>query len=157
MLVYRIVFKVFSRDLIASGFEGRWNSEGNKVIYAAGSIALAFLENMIRRQGVGFNDDFKIMIIEIPDKLRIDSISNDRLNADWKHFRGYSHCQSLGDTWYHEHVTPILKVPSAILPDEFNYVVNTTHHDFKKVKIVGTTELIPDPRIDEILKKSSKR
>jgi len=43
MLVYRIVYKTFSKELSASGLEGRWNSEGKRVIYAAASIALAFL------------------------------------------------------------------------------------------------------------------
>jgi hypothetical protein len=59
MLVYRITHKIYGKQLFASGLEGRRNSDGKKVIYAAGSIALAFLENMIRRQGVGFNSDFK--------------------------------------------------------------------------------------------------
>lgn len=67
MLIFRIVYKSYSNSLQASGVRGRWNSEGNKVIYCAESIALAFLENMIRRQGVGFNDDFKTMFIQIPD------------------------------------------------------------------------------------------
>ena len=157
MLVYRIVFKIFSSDLIASGFEGRWNSEGKKVIYAAGSIALAFLENMVRRQGVGFNDDFRIMIVEIPDKLKIDIINIEDLSSNWRNFRDYSHCQPLGDIWYNKSSTAIVKVPSAILPEEFNYIINSVHQDFKKVKIVDKTPLVPDPRIDEILKKSRKR
>jgi RES domain-containing protein len=156
MLAYRIVFKVFGRDLTASGFEGRWNSEGNKVIYAAGSIAIAFLENIVRRQGVGFNDDFKIMIVEIPDRLRIDSIDIEALHH-WRNFRDYSYCQSLGDAWYHKSATPVLKVPSAILPHESNFVINAAHPDFNKIRIIETTELVPDARIDEILKKYRKR
>ena len=157
MFVYRIVFKVFSKDLIASGLEGRWNSEGKKVIYAAGSIALAFLENMVRRQGVGFNDDFRIMIVNIPDKLRIENVNTDDLNSDWRNFRDYSNCQSIGDDWYDRGDTSILKVPSAVVPEECNYVINATHRDYKKIKIIDTTALMPDPRIDEILKKSRKR
>jgi RES domain-containing protein len=153
MLVFRIVFKVFSKELIATGFEGRWNTEGKKVIYAAGSIALAFLENMVRRQGVGFNDDFKIMTIDIPNKLNIDSIDPGSLKPGWKSLRDYSFCQSPGDAWYNNNLTPVLKVPSVIIPDEFNYVINAAHADFKKIRIIDTTNLVPDPRIDEILKR----
>jgi RES domain-containing protein len=61
MLVYRIVFKAWSHTLFAPGVAGRWNGTGRKVIYTAASIPLAFLENMIQRKGVGFNDDFKII------------------------------------------------------------------------------------------------
>ena len=71
MLVFRITHKDFSDKLFASGLPGRWNGENKKVIYCAETIALALLENMVRRQGVGFNRDFKIMIIEFPASLKL--------------------------------------------------------------------------------------
>lgn len=92
MLVYRIVRALYSKSLFASGIEGRWNSAGKKVIYTAESIPLAFLENMIRRQGVGFNKDFKIMFIEIPDKVFIAAINVAELEDGWRDFHNYSKC-----------------------------------------------------------------
>jgi RES domain-containing protein len=157
MLVYRITHKSFSKKLYDSAAKGRWNGEGKKVIYCAESIALAFLENMVRRQGVGFNDDFKIMIIEISKDLKITTINAADLKDGWRDFKDYSKCQPLGDKWYDEAKTPILKVPSAVLPESFNYVINTTHPDYKKIKLIGTTDLVPDQRIEEILKKYSAR
>lgn len=74
MLAYRITHKDYSHTHFASGMEGCWNSAGKKVLYCAESIALAFSESMIRRQGVGFNMLFKILIIEIPDDLPIETI-----------------------------------------------------------------------------------
>lgn len=156
MLVYRIVHKKFRRSLTASGMEGRWNSEGNKVIYSADSIALAFLENMIRRQGVGFNLDFKIMVIEVLDKTKITILNPDDLNPDWRDHNNYSQCQKIGNQWYDENKTLLLKVPSAVLPQSFNFVINTTHADYKKIKLIGVSDLIPDKKIEEILKKYSK-
>ena len=123
MLVYRIVHKNFSANLFASGLKGRWNSGGKKVIYAAESIALAFLENMIRRQGVGFNGDFKIMIINIPDKMKITVIQVSALEKGWRSFNDYSKCQPVGDKWYNSFESVVLKVPSAVLPDAFNYIL----------------------------------
>ena len=155
MLVYRITHKSFSKQLYASGAKGRWNSEGKKVIYCAESIALAFLENMVRRQGVGFNDDFKIMIIEVPDTLKITSINISDLKDGWRDFKDLSKCQRLGNKW-NEAETSVLKVPSVVLPNSFNYVLNTTHSDYKKIKLVGTTDLVPDERIEDILKKYRK-
>ena len=155
MLVYRITHKDFSKSLIASGAEGRWNSEGKKVIYAAESIALAFLENMVRRQGVGFNRDFKIVVIEIPDDINLSTITTNDLKAGWRNFKDYSRCQPSGDEWYRQGATAVLKVPSAVLPESNNFVINTLHSDYtaNKIKLIGITDLLPDERLEEILKK----
>ena len=155
MLIFRIVYKSYSNSLEASGTRGRWNAEGNKVIYCAESVALAFLENMIRRQGVGFNDDFKIMFIQIPDDTLITYIKIDELKKRWRNEDNFVQCQQLGNKWYEEGKTLLLKVPSAVLPEGFNFVINTLHKDFKKVKLIEVTDLIPDERIEEILKKYS--
>lgn len=156
MLAYRITHKNYSNELYASGIKGRWNSTGNKVIYCAESIPLAFLENMIRRQGVGFNNDFRIMIIEIPDDLEISVVSVDDLKEGWRDFNDYSICQIEGDKWYNESKTAVLKVPSAVLQECFNYVINTQQQDYTNIKLTGVTNLVPDERIEDILKKYKK-
>lgn len=157
MLVYRIVHKKYSTTLLASGLQGRWNSAGKKVIYTAESIPLAFLENMVRRQGVGFNRDFRIMIIEIPDGVTISSINSSDLEAGWRDFTDYSKCQLLGDKWYDEGKVMVLKVPSAVLPEAFDYVINSEFSDFGMIKLIATTDLVPDERIEDLLKKYPKR
>lgn len=153
MLVFRITHKQFSQELYASGIKGRWNGAGRKVVYCAESISLAFLENMVRRQGVGFNHDFKIMIIEVPDDLEISVINPEQLHAKWRDFKDYSHCQPLGDKWYDAGETPILKVPSAVLPKSSNYVLHSLHPAFRRIRLIETTDLLPDERIEDILKK----
>lgn len=152
MLVYRIVHKKYAQSLTASGIKGRWNSPGNMVIYSAESIALAFLENMVRRQGVGFNLDFRINIIEIPDKLKISILNLEMLDDGWRDSKDYSKCQIHGDQWYLESKTVALKIPSAVLPDSFNYIINSNHKDFKQIKLIASTQLIPDERIEQVLK-----
>ncbi|HEY2650146.1 MAG TPA: RES family NAD+ phosphorylase [Puia sp.] len=153
MLVYRIVHKLYSKKIIAPGFAGRWNGSGRKVVYCAESIALAFLENMIRRQGIGFNQDFKTMILEIPESLKIQSVLFKDLPNGWRKFNDYSKSQPIGNSWYDEGIFPILKVPSAVLPESYNYVLNATHPDCRKIKLLKTTDLIPDERIEDLLKK----
>ena len=157
MLAYRITHKSFSKKLIAPGFAGRWNGTGRKVIYCAESIALAFLENMIRRQGVGFNEDFKTVILQIPDELKIQKVNPGDLPAGWRKFSDYSKCQPIGNEWFDEGTFPILKVPSAVLPESFNYVINAMHPDCKKIKIIRITDLIPDERIEDLLKKAGTK
>ena len=153
MLVYRIVHKKYSTNLFASGLKGRWNSFGKKVLYAAESIPLAFLENMVRRQGVGFNKDFRIMFIDVPDSLKILTVDVSDLEDGWRDFRDYSKCQTIGDKWYDDGKIMILKVPSAVLPDSFNYVVNSELPDYGLIKLIEVTDLIPDERIEDILKR----
>lgn len=153
MLVYRITHKKYSTNLFVSAMEGRWNSKGNKVLYSAESIALAFLENMIRRKGNGFNDEFKIMIIEVPKRPGITYINAGKLEPGWRNSENYSRCQTVGDEWYGACKNLLLKVPSAVLRESFNYVTNSEHSDYKKVKLIEVANLIPDERIEEILKK----
>ncbi len=152
MLVYRIARKKNSDHLFAPGFSGRWNSAGKKVLYCAESIPLAFLESMVRRQGVGFNHDYNIIIIEVPDQLAIKTASLTDLADGWRDFRDYSICQKIGNTWFDEFDAPVLKVPSAVVIECFNYVIHALHADYKLVNVVGVSELVPDARIDELLK-----
>lgn len=157
MLVYRIVHKKYSSRLFASGVKGRQNSVGKKVIYTAESIPLAFLENMVRRQGVGFNSDFRIMFIEIPDSLEILTVNVSDLEEGWRDFNDYPKCQPIGDKWYEEGKTMILKVPSAVLPESYNYVINTELSDYGLVKLIEVTDLVPDDRIADILKRYPRK
>ena len=156
MLVYRIVDKKYSDNLFVSGMEGRWNSKGHKVLYCAESVALAFLENMIRRKGNGFNDDFKIMIVDVPEKAGITYIKVGDLEGGWRSSENYSKCQKIGDKWYRDFKNLLLKVPSAVIPESFNYVINAAHPEYKKVRLIEIRNLIPDERIEEILKKYRK-
>jgi len=156
MFVYKIGHKNYVNTLAASGASGRWASAGRMVIYAAESIPLAFLENMVRRQGVGFNHDFKTVIIEIPDNLEIEVVPIEDLAEGWRDFKNYTICQQSGDKRYDTMKKPVLKVPSAILPTCNNYVINTGHAGFGKIKIVGIVDLVPDDRIEDILKNYRK-
>lgn len=153
MIVYRIVHRLYSNHLFASGMKGRWNSAGNKVIYAAESAPLAFLENMVRRQGVGFNDDFKTMVIHIPSHASMEIVQAADLESGWRDPNDYSQCQPLGDKWFDAGKSLALKVPSAIMPEAFNYVINTMHPDYHQVELVAVTTLVPDERIEDLLKK----
>ncbi|WP_461450959.1 RES family NAD+ phosphorylase [Mucilaginibacter sp.] len=154
MIVFRILHKKYGDPLFAPGIEGRWNSYGKKVLYCSESIPLAFMESMIRRQGVGFNSDFQIAHIEIPDSIPITEIQVKDLDKGWDNSYDYSKCQRLANPWYEAGKSLALKVPSAALSICSNYVINTLHPDFSEVKLLKITPLMPDPRIDELLKKA---
>lgn len=156
MWVYRITLKKHASALWAPGLSGRWNSAGRKVVYAASSISLAALENILYRKGQGFNNLFATMLIDIPDMLPVTEYAQGDLPEGWNAPVDYAVSQRIGDQWYDRHATAILKIPSAVIPQESNYVLHSEHEDFPKIRIAGVTEFVPDPRIEDILNKYPK-
>jgi RES domain-containing protein len=153
-LLYRIVHKNYTH-LNPSGIEGRWNSAGNKIIYAAESIPLAFLETMIRRQGIGFSDQFRILFLEMPDNSSMSAIEEKSLDPEWR--ESNTICQVKGDQWYREGSSLLLKVPSSVMPYSYNFLINMQHPESKLLKLKTITDLMPDPRIEDILKGFKKK
>lgn len=152
MLVFRIAHKKYAQNLSVSGLSGRWNSNGKLVLYTAENISLALLENMIYRVGTGFNDDYKIMVIEIPDES-FETVETDKLPKNWRKIESYPILQKIGDAWYDEQRSLCLKVPSSVMPENYNLIVNTTHPDFKNVKLIEILPYEPDDRLEKLLKK----
>ncbi|MFN8355878.1 MAG: RES family NAD+ phosphorylase [Spirosomataceae bacterium] len=147
MQVYRISVARWANQLAASGYAARWNSQGRFVIYTADSRALACLENVVHRSGEGLNQLFKVMTIQLPDHIAITHVKEDELPENWSDYRNYAICQQIGDKWLDEHRTAILRVPSAIIPDEHNYLLNPAHPDFNTIKLLNVEDFLFDHRI----------
>jgi len=152
MLVYRIVHKRYADSLFASGLEGRWNSDGKKVLYTAEIISLAYHETLAHRKGLGFNKNLKIMVIKIPSNAEIQTVESSDLSKSWRDFRNYYDCQKIGNAWFDADEKLCLKVPSAVVPENWNVVINTFHKDFKKVKLIDVLDFEPDDRLEQIIK-----
>ncbi len=149
MEVFRITKTQYADRLVASGGAARWNARGRFVIYTAATRALACLENVVHRSGEGLHDNFRAMVIHIPDFLRIQTIAPDQLPADWFAFTMYAQCQEIGENWLLSGKTAVLRVPSAIVRQEWNYLLNPAHPDFSKIQLIRTEPFIFDPRIKE--------
>ena len=147
MEVYRICLAKYAGALVASGNPGRWNRRGQFVIYAAGSRALACLENVVHRSGEGLNDLFKVVVIDFPDGMAVAELILADLPTGWEAPQRYARCQPLGATWYTGRAAAVLRVPSSVIAHEFNYVFNTQHPDFARVRLVGREDFAFDPRI----------
>lgn len=146
MIVYRIVREKYAKDLSASGFRSRWNEDGQYVLYTSNSRALACLENLVHRSHCGEDRLFKTMIIYVPDDLRVLTIQQQELPANWRKDFCAS-CLSIGNDWYTKNEFPILKVPSSIIAHEWNFILNTRHHDFSKIKLADTEDFLFDERL----------
>jgi RES domain-containing protein len=152
MIVYRVAHRLIPELLTGSGREGRWSSGGRKVIYTSSSVALACLENIIRRSGVGFTSDFQTIFYEIPDNIKIEGVVETTLNKNWRLRSSYPYCQAKGNNWFDNKDSLILKVPSAIITDEYNYVIKSTSPEIGRIKIKTCKLFIPDERLENILR-----
>ena len=134
-------------ELLASGYPARWNYKDVKMIYTAQSRALAYLENVVHRNSRGLNKNFNVMQISVPEEIILQEIKETDLIKGWKDFDKMPYTQSLGDQWVRESKSTILKVPSAIVSGDSNYLLNPGHNDFKKIKLERTEPFEFDDRI----------
>jgi RES domain-containing protein len=146
MEVFRITLRKYSETLYASGMPNRWNFKDEKVIYTASSRSLACLENVVHSSGEALHQPFKILVIYIPDHIFTESISLKSLPAGWNLKARPKVCQNLGSAWLSDQKSLLLKVPSAIVNKEFNFILNVNHPDFKKVKIIDREDFAFDRR-----------
>lgn len=147
MKVYRITTTKWSTTLQPSGFPGRWNSKGVFMLYTSSSIALASLENLVHRSGEGLNQNFKTIEIHIPAKLKVAEVKMDQLPMKWFEYEHYSITQKIGDDWINGLTSPVLKIPSAIIKLEHNYLINPRHKDFSQITINQIEDFEFDPRL----------
>jgi len=149
MYVYRITLTKYANSLYASGYAARWNSKGTRLIYTAQSRALACLENLVHRGGRGVNAVFSTMKIEIPDNTSIKKIRLSELPESWPltSSQSYQPTRMIGDQWIQASTSCILKVPSALIKEEYNYLLNPAHPDFTKIKVVSVTSFSFDERL----------
>ena len=151
MHTYRIGQTKYARDRVGSGVDGRWNLAGQYVIYTGGSLALSCLEKLAHTTGTSlYAGDFSVTIFDIPNILKIKEITINeliKLNADWHKVINYPITQSIGNTWLQNQDTAVLKVPSAIIELEYNYLFNPAHADFEKIKISDVNRFTFDSRL----------
>ncbi|MEX0662865.1 MAG: RES domain-containing protein [Balneolaceae bacterium] len=149
MVVYRITLEKWADKLSGSGYAARWNPKGTFVIYTAESRALACLENLVHRSGEGLNKNFCLVEIEIEDDTSIETIDSDSLPHEWYSMTKYGYCQSLGNKWLDSQSSLLLRLPSSIIHDEFNVLINPHHSEFPKVSIKTIREFSFDDRLND--------
>ncbi|MBD3750155.1 MAG: RES family NAD+ phosphorylase [Sphingobacteriales bacterium] len=147
MIAFRITLAKYADQLMASSRAARWNSNDVKLVYTSSSLSLACLENVVHRSHLGLNQQFRALKIEIPDSLKVEEINIATLEKNWTSFELIPITQKIGDDWIKSMRTCILKVPSSIIFQEHNYLMNPKHPDFKEIKIVYSDLFVFDHRI----------
>lgn len=127
---------------------GRWNSMGLRAVYLADSLALATLEVMVHGVSYETLQNYVCILTTIPQKL-IQEVDLMSLPKNWRDDLPPAELRELGDRWLNEGKSAALKVPSAVIPVEFNYMLNPCHKDFGKIEIAERLSLAFDKRLLE--------
>jgi RES domain-containing protein len=126
MKLYTVRSRKHLHPFTASGYAGRWNKEDQWVVYAAESRSLASLEWLISRGGRLLSDDYVLITMEFLALKNEDvfKVNPDHLPIHWRALSAYSSLQQIGSNWYKERNEIILSVPSALIPQERNFVLH---------------------------------
>ena len=147
MTVFRFTPEKYSGDISGEGasrFGGRWNSIGLPIVYTSITISLSLLEILIYSASYDQVQNNFLVRIEVPDST-FPIISETALPKRWQSEK--EHCRYIGNEFLIQKKTLLLKVPSAIIPEEYNILINPLHPEFKRVKITRTKKFEFDGRL----------
>ena len=126
---------------------GRWHTRGRRVVYCAQNPAAALLEILVHFE-MDIQDlpvHYRLLKIHAPDDVPVERVSVDQLPSDWP--AKTEETRALGNAWLARDSVALLMVPSAIVPETFNVLLNPSHRDAKRIVIVETGEHAIDPRL----------
>jgi len=151
-LVWRLSRPEFANELDGAGaglFPGRWNSRGRKALYTASHLSLSVLEVYVNIPQE-LRDDLPILRavrISIPDDARAAQVSQGRMAVLVAGPDPMAASRLVGDDWLDRNDTLVLEVPSVLVPEETNLILNPAHERMREVKIVSTRAFHFDPRL----------
>ncbi len=149
MILYRITKCNYAADLSGTGarlYGGRWNSEGKPMLYLASSRSLAVLEVLVHLDPLIIPGNYCLTEIEVPDS-KIITVEAEQLPEDWRDISGPVILRQLGDAFLKKQEYLIMKVPSSIVPAEYNYLLNPLHPDAFEVKLLKREPFSFDRRL----------
>lgn len=149
MIVYRLTKSEYARDLSGKGAElagGRWNSKGVPLLYTGQNIALCLVEVAVHLPVGLIPEDYELITLEIPN-TSILTLGSKELTDDWNALPASFSTQKSGNEFAKTNSFLTLRVPSAVVAGEFNYLINPHHNNFKKVKLLKTDPFRFDSRL----------
>jgi RES domain-containing protein len=149
MLLFRLARRVYP-PLDGEGarlYGGRWNSPGAPAAYAASHLSLAVLELLVHTDPDTLPADLVAHTVEAPDDLPAERVDAASLPPDWREVPDHPACRALGDAWLAAARTPLLAVPSAVVPEETNWLLNPRHPAAARVRAVRARPFSFDARL----------
>jgi RES domain-containing protein len=148
--MYRITTTRYSRDLSGTGARlhgGRWNPKGMSVIYTSESRALATVEYLVHVPLSLIPHDLSIVTLSIPDTIPCHTMALADLPANWRDYPAPPALADLGAQWATAQETLLLRVPSAVVVQEYNVLINPLHPDMPHVTIAQVEPFHFDTRL----------
>ncbi|WP_407333813.1 RES family NAD+ phosphorylase [Enterovibrio sp. 27052020O] len=153
MEVYRLSVKKFA-DLSGMGGmfgSGRWHHKGQPILYTAGSRSLSALERFVHESPVQM-PNLVMMTIYIPDDMAIKRVSEQELPTGWDAVPDADISRNYGTEWLREGDTGVIQLPSAIIASEYNFLINPTHPDCTKIKVIDQRDFYYDSRLKRMMR-----
>ncbi len=153
MEVYRITRMSYLTDLSGEGSRlngGRWNSIGIPALYTASHRSLAMLETLVYTP-FSMLKDYGLASFELPDDVPILKLSQNDLPSDWDIFPSQLGTAMLGNKVLNELNFLAFQVPSALLPEETNLVINPRHSLISKVVLKMQRPLVFNERFKKVM------
>ncbi len=154
MQVFRLARYTRRYDLSGYGaylYGGRWNLPGRALLYTAELRALALVEALVHFPLEDLPNDMYLLALEVPDNLSREELKTSELPADWQRITQLQPTAVLGDAWLRSGRSLALRVPSVIVPQEHNLLLNPAHPEFREVRLASEPELFT---FDERLRKT---
>jgi RES domain-containing protein len=130
----------------ARRFGGRWNSPGKPVVYTAEHASLAVLEILVHIPSSALLPFYRLIPVDFEPQLA-ETLGPEDLPRTWRQSPPPLRLQHLGDAWLAEKRSAVLKVPSAVLPVEWNFLLNPLHPDFGALRIGEPLQYLLDQRL----------
>lgn len=135
MIVYRLARLPYVNDLSGYGASlsatNRWNSKGNHMLYTASNRALAFAEVYVHLRLYRIPSDMMMASIKLPDDVNLTTLQLDKDIRDYR----LTELQQLGDQFIANQFQFAIRVPSVVVPGEFNVLINPSHPDMERLAI----------------------
>ncbi|MDD4192522.1 MAG: RES family NAD+ phosphorylase, partial [Mangrovibacterium sp.] len=151
-IVYRITKKEHSALDRVGGLYGlgRWHKKGNLVIYTSEHASLAAWEKIVHVTSFeNLPENLLLVKIELPDGIEIQSVPEKVLVKGWNHFPFARETVDFGTSFLQKKEHLALKVPTVIIPDEFNIILNPLHPNIRDCKVVSTVPFVFDQRVSK--------
>lgn len=128
-------------------FGGRWNSRGTRILYTAGSLSLAALEMLVHLNNEEILLSYSFAAAEFDESLILPIEEFQKLPENWSVSPPQLEIQRIGNEWAETRASVVLKVPTSVLPVEFNYLINVEHPEFSMVKFGKSQTFTFDERL----------
>jgi RES domain-containing protein len=130
----------------AREFGGRWNNPGTAIVYTAQSQSLAALEMLVHLDSSDLLQKYVLIGVEFDESL-IKPVELSALPRNWRSDPAPPEIRSIGDDWVRAGSSAVLKIPSALVPGENNFLLNPEHQGFPRLRFGRPLAFRFDPRL----------